>query len=367
MSTKNLIDPKEIQKLEILATEIREINKILHLGTKSLTPLNYKEELEKFNSSASYNPIYLYKNQNLPDVSKKIDGFKVRLEKIAVPDDLKNHIFEYLEDKRGLYITKKSIGTESFSENVHRLFDWGSDRLDLLLTNTPKVEFKLDITHFIQDAKVIKKRFEKALKKYEITSFKVKINEFSPHIIYVGYRSVHIGNEIKRFECNVDRLIVHEIESHVLQMENTKRTATPLAELTKYGNQILYGEGLAIHNEISTRKITPSAYEMYFYRIKAVRLLDKSFREIYETLCENLDPNRAFVMTYRVKRGLKDTAEPGGFPKDASYLLGYHEIENLIRDGYPLKLLYATKTPVLSSLLHKYGIIDLKKVLIPKN
>ncbi len=71
-------------------------------------------------------------------------------------------------------------------------------------------------------------------------------------------------------------------------------------------------------------------------------------------------------MTYRVKRGMMDTSQPGGFPKNASYLLGYHEIENLYAENYSEKLMYATKSPILSTLLHNYGLIEMDKILIPK-
>lgn len=366
MLDKDKIDGKSLELLEILAHEIIEIKKTLRLGTTSLTPINYSEEIEKFNSSATYSPIYYYKEQRLPNFTEKIDDFKLRVDTIILPDDLKTHILDFLDDQNNLYLTKLSIGTDEFSENAHNLFNWGTDRLDMIMTNTPAVEFKMHIKHKMIDATGIKSKFEKVLDRYRITGFTVRIDEFTPHIISVGYGSISVGSEIRRFECNVDRLIVHEIESHVFQTQNTKSSGTALSELAKYGNQHLYSEGLAIYNEITTRKITPSAFEMYFYRIKAVRMLQKSFREIYETLCENLDPQRAFVMTYRVKRGMNDTATPGGFPKDASYLLGYHEIENLVKDNYPKKLLYATKSPILSTLLHKYGLLDLDKIIIPK-
>jgi len=360
------IEPKELEKLEKLASQIIQTKKELHIGTNSLTPINYLEEMEKFLSSNTYNPKYKYKKRNFPDVSKSIENFKKELDSIKIPEDLKEHIFEFLDDQNSLYLTKKSIGMPEFTLHAHTLFDWGKDRLDLLLSNTPKVEFKMHIKHTLQDAQIIKKRFEKSLKKYKIGGFGVKIDSFNPHIINVGYHSIYIGGEIKRFECNIDRLVVHEVESHVMQTENIKKSKTNLSEFSKYGSMHLYSEGLAIYNEITTRKITPSDFEMYYYRIKAVRNLHKSFREIYEILCENLPPNRAFIMTYRVKRGLADTSMPGGFPKDASYLLGFHEIENLINEKYPKKLLYATKSPVLSTLLAKYDLLDLQNLYTPR-
>ena len=162
MQSLDIIHVKDKEKLEELATEIIEIKKILRLGTTSLTPSNYSEEMEKFFSRASYNPQYIYKKQHLPDFTKIIDDFKLRIKKLSIPEDLKDHILEFLNDQNNLYLTKKSIGTPDFSTNAHNLFDWGTDRLDLLLTNTPNVEFKMHIKHKLKNAEDIKKSFEKA-------------------------------------------------------------------------------------------------------------------------------------------------------------------------------------------------------------
>lgn len=362
----DIISPEIKEKLEQLTKEIVEIKKNLRIGTGSLTPLNYMEEMEKFFKSSAYNPKYVYKKQKLNGTPKKIDILKIKVDQLKLPQDLKDYMLDYLDDQKKLFLTKNSIGKNEFSDHAHALFDWGTDRLDLLLSNTPKVKFKLFIKHNMQDADIIKERFEKILDNYRIGSFKVKIDSFSPHIINVGYKSISVGSDIKRFECNVDRLVVHEIESHVLQTENIKNSTTALTELSKYGITNLYSEGLAIYNEVITRKITPSAFETYLFRIKAVRLLNKSFRDIYEILREDLPQQKAFVMTYRVKRGLSDTSNPGGYPKDAAYLLGLHEIESLISEKFPKDLLYATKSPMLSNLLIKYNLIDTKKVITPK-
>lgn len=366
MIGKDLIDPKVKKALEQLAIEIRKIKKGLLMGTASLAPLNYEEEMDKFFKSTSYNPHYVYKKRELPNYPEKLKHYKSEVEKLNIPNDLKEHLIEFLDDLKNLYLTKVSIGSKDFSKNAHNLFDWGSDRLDMLLTNTPDVSFELYLKHKLRNAGFIKERFEKTLKKYGLNNYKVVLNNFSPHIINVIHNQVNVGSDIKRFECNIDRLVIHEIETHVLQIQNTVVNFSPLSEFTKYGNQHLYGEGLAIYNEITTRKITPSAFEMYYFRIKAVRNLNKSFRELFELLSEDLTQSRAFVMTYRVKRGLSDTSKPGGFPKDASYLLGYHEIQNLINENYDERLLYATQSPILSTLLHKYNLIDPEKILTPK-
>jgi hypothetical protein len=365
MTGNDSISEKTKQKLENLTKEIVEIKKTLRIGTTSLTPLNYMEEMNKFFESATYNPKYIYTKKELPNYTDRVGELKKIIEKLEIPQDLKEHLIEFLDDQNFLYLTKLNIGKKDFSEYADKLFDWGTDRLDLLLVNTPKVPFQIHISHKMQNAEQIRQRAEKALKNYNINSFEAKVDNFTPHIINVGHKTVKIGKDIRRYKCNVERLIVHEIESHVLQTENLKRSPTLLGELCKYGNMSLYSEGLAVYNEVTTRKITPSAFEMYYSRIKAVRMLHKSFREIYEILAETLTPQRAFVMTYRVKRGLSDTSQPGGFPKDAAYLLGYHEIDTMVKAGFPKDLLYATKSPVLSALLAKYNLIDTKNILTP--
>ena len=154
-----LVTDSNRQQLQELSQEIIEIKKTLRLGTTSLTPLNYQEEMDNFNSSASYSPIYIYKQPELPDFSKMIDEFKLKADRLDVPDDIKEHIFQFLEDQNNLYLTKSSIGTEAFSEYAHRLFDWGTDRLEIILANTPAVEFTMYIEHKLVDAYAIKEKF----------------------------------------------------------------------------------------------------------------------------------------------------------------------------------------------------------------
>jgi hypothetical protein len=163
MTDDVILSPKTKLQLEELAHEIIQIKKTLRLGTTSLTPLNYMEEMEKFFTSQKYNPQYIYKEQDLPNFTEIIDEFKRKVEKLVLPEDLAQHILEFLDDQNSLYLTKKSVGTSEFSENAHNLFDWGSDRLDMLLANTPAVEFTMHIKHKIQDAEYIKKKVSKSI------------------------------------------------------------------------------------------------------------------------------------------------------------------------------------------------------------
>lgn len=366
MHKNNVISEKTKKELYKIAYQITDIRNELRLGTASLTPVNYIDEMDKFFKSETYNPQYIYKEKRVKSNPKQINDIKKQIENLYIPGALKEHIQSVLDDHINLYNTKATIGKEEFSEHAHKLFNWGTDRLDILLAKTPQVHFQMHIPHKIQTAEKIKERFDDVLEKYGIASFTTKIDTFSTHMINVGIKTIGIGSAIRRYKCNVDRLIIHEIESHALQNENIRLSKNPLTELSKYGNSHLFSEGLAVFNELASRKITPSAYEMYYNRIKAVRLLNKSFREIFDALSLDLPAHKAFVMTYRVKRGLADTKKPGGFPKDAAYLLGYHEIESLINKGFSKKLLYATKSPILTTLLMKYNLLNEDKLITPK-
>lgn len=336
------------------------------IDTTSLTPINFQEEYDKFFKSDTYNPHYEYREISLPRIDNEIKSLIQNVEKSKLPEDIQLHLLGIVMDLDAMQKTKLSIGTPEFGQNADNLFDWGDDRLDLLLTNTPHVKFALNTKHVLKNAEEIKIDFEKALKSYGITELPVVVDEFSTHIISISRKGIKIGKKVKRYDCNVKRLIVHEIESHALQIVNVLRADNFLTNLVKYSTLSLYGEGLAVYNEIDTRKITPDAFDMYYNRIKAVQLLPLSFREIYNALSQTLPPPKAFVITFRVKRGMPDTSLPGGFPKDASYLLGYHEINKLIKEGFKPKLLYETRSPILTTLLLKYNLLEQRKWLTPK-
>lgn len=365
MNEGSHISPATIEKLIQLSKRIAYLKNNFLVSTATLTPVNYLEEMERFFKSDSYNPVFKYNNAKLKSHTGQLDEIKQSIGKLTLPDDLGIFLEEMVLGLLHMEKTRNSVGTPEFSTLSHELFDWGSDRLDLLLANTPKVHFSLHTEHELQNAAQIKERFEEVLKSYNITDFPVIIDNFSTHIISITSRGIKIGSKVKRFRCNVDRLIVHEIESHALQIINIKNSPNSLPLLTKYANMNLYTEGLAVYNEVVTRKITPEAFDLYFNRIRAVHMLHKSFREIFEALTKYVPPRKAYVITYRVKRGTTHTKEPGGFPKDASYLLGYHEVENLVSEGFPQHLLYATKSPVLTSLLNKYNLLDTTSLITP--
>ena len=95
-------------------------------------------------------------------------------------------------------------------------------------------------------------------------------------------------------------------------------------------------------------------------------MLKKSFREIFEEIAKHIPPKHAYIITYRVKRGMEDTSLPGGFPKDAAYILGFYKIKSALEKYKDSKLYYKTKVSSLYFLLEKAGYLKKTKLMFPE-
>lgn len=366
MTMSATISEEDKNTLNDIAYRAVQIKKSLSLGTTVLTPLNYDEERDKFFSSRTYNPQFIYAEHNNHLYREELNALLTQADLLSVPQDLKFYIQDFLINLHFLNITYRSIGTRMFPQACHALFDWNiidPDPLKQMFQNYPFNE-----THDTKlfDSNMIKESLEDTLQRtYDIDTYKVTVDTFAHNIIRAGNKKISIGSRIKRSRGNVQRLIVHEIESHVLQTLNIKESNNPLLEISKYNDTNLYSEGLAVYNEVMTQTLTKTSLETYYYRLKAVSMLQQSFREIYTFLSKSLPSEKAYLITYRVKRGMGDTSLPGGFPKDAAYFQGFKEVYEYLKRHGRLYDMYFTKTPELTTLLRTYGLLPKKPKYLP--
>ncbi len=69
-----------------------------------------------------------------------------------------------------------------------------------------------------------------------------------------------------------------------------------------------------------------------------------SFRDCFNFLVENHHlPDRAWTKAVALKRGLKNTSQPGGLTKEFIYFQGMIKIEEFVKNGDDLKDLYLGK------------------------
>lgn len=359
-----MIHTENKKKLFRFGKRLNTLSSKLIIGTNTLTPINFEEEKIKFFSSNTYNPVYFYSPNDTYGLHKEILSLNEELDNIRLSNSLKYYFRSALQSFSTDIDLIDAIGTDSFADVASDIFKYESFSSSSFLKETANIKFNEPSNCTLHSANEIAKKFQEYIDDLDL-EYKVTVDAFNGHIIRVGAHSLVIGEKVRRFCKNIDRLIVHEIESHILQRHNMKNTANPLLRIIPRQTMSLWGEGLAVYNEINSGTITRGTYENYYYRLKAVENINLSFREIFNKLTSYISPEKAFMITYRVKRGMGDTAQPGGFGKDASYLLGYKTVKDYIENGGSIDFLYVSKYPVIGELLNENELLEHSNVLLP--
>lgn len=347
-----------------IANECIKIKKALPI-TPHLIPVNFEEEKEKFFNSRTHNPQFVYVIKDIKNHEKKILDLKSKILKLDIPQELNDYLLEYIIDLELLNHTRKSIGTPHFADYATDLFASELEETFHEQFIPKNFEFENEGKGKLMDAREIKEAFIKILENYNLKDYHVEIIANGP-IITAGPNRIVLGEKIKRYENNVNCLIIHEVESHALQFYNIRQTHNPLLRLMKFSKVRVWSEGLAVFNEVQTKLLTKSKYNTYLKRFEAVKMINNSFREIFEYISESIPPKEAFKIAFRVKRGLSDTSLPGGFPKDLVYILGYLKVDEYVKNGNSRSHFYRIQDPNYGELLKKYGLLPTQPIVLPK-
>jgi len=180
---------------------------------------------------------------------------------------------------------------------------------------------------------------------YGLANWKVKIKESMVSDAIAGKNNRLFLRKGAMFtESRIENLIIHEIETHILTAENGK--AQPF-ELFNRGlaNYLETQEGLAIYNILTQKHEEAKNLYLSLSLVVAVDMAMKySFVEIFEKMLDyKIPPERAWRTAVKVKRGLENTGEPGGFTKDFLYYKGYKQIKEFVSKGGKIKDLYRGK------------------------
>jgi uncharacterized protein (TIGR02421 family) len=312
------------------------------LPMRFLEPLNGEEERARFMSTPGYNPQFAY--HAIPDTEYAL--LRERLEAL-VPDD--SPVGQLFERTRGYLLRRlklrQVIGTSKFWDPD--LYGPPSEDLiaiaEQILEARPPVEH---VTDSIHTADRLVAMCEQALRQYGLGEWRVIAR---PHIsssnVESANRLIIVRADQLYSMTSIKRLIVHEIETHVLRAANGY-----LQPLRIFGAAVIPGyltteEGLALVNEERAGYIDHSRLRVLAARVVAAHLARlTSFREIYDRLIRSgLSENEAWTTVKRVKRGLGDTSVPGGYIKDHVYLWGKIKLEQFLVDGGDLAGLYVGK------------------------
>lgn len=353
------------RQLFIWAQKCLDLKAELRISTGDLTPTNYYEEKERFFSSQNYNPIFTYRKRGTNNIVHRIKELELELKNLRLPEELRQYFLGYLSNLTDILHVKETIGTNKFPYFAQRLFRDTLSDLTIPLNYISVIEPSNIPEKDLLNAQEIAHEFRKVLDTYNLPDVAISIDDFNDHMIRVDTKSLVIGSRIRRKPQNVQRLIVHEVETHILQSYNLAEAKNPLLRLTYLSDSLLFGEGMAVYNEHLTKTITPDAFDTYYYRLKAVQMIGLSFREIFTYLNQYISAEKAYAITARVKRGMHNTSDSGGYPKDASYLLGFHRIQEYLKNGSSLSFLYIGKVPRLTTLLLQHDLLEREPVVLP--
>jgi uncharacterized protein (TIGR02421 family) len=347
-----------------LRKEIRNADSILSTCTIPLSlvnPINEASAKKSFFSGKTKNPVLEYNPplKELLELRRKI--FSINIDEIDAQDSLIN-------EKQALMIRKidmiNSIGCIDFTEKSIKVYG-------------------------LPDKDTINKAYEIVQKKIKNRKAKKVLSKSAVDIIKANLKQFRLNYKVKRADiitsCAVcyekkiiklkkkerfsqdfiNRLIVHEIGTHVFRYENGLRQKLKI--LAKGINYYENEEGLAAYNEERFGVLNESFLKNYAGRVIAVsnaQMFD--FHRTFRELRRFFDKKTAFQLTMRAKRGIANTAFPGGFTKDYLYLKGYYKIKNYAERGGDINELYYGKINTDDVLLLKnFGLA--KPKLIPKD
>jgi hypothetical protein len=184
------------------------------------------------------------------------------------------------------------------------------------------------------------------LRQYNLSDWRVDVKaNLSSTNTDPANRVVNLRADLTYTMEEMKRLVVHEIDTHVLRAANGYSQPYRIFAVGAVPSYMMTEEGLAVVNEERMGYIDHARTRVFAARvIAAVSATQHSFSTVYGELREHgFSHNEAFVITRRVKRGLADTTAPGGYIKDHAYLWGRVLVEEFVLSGGDLSRLYVGK------------------------
>lgn len=328
----------EIDPWLVVDGKLAEID--LKLGLVSqLRPINLKEEQDRFMASDSYNPVFNYKDvpEDLLNIKSILQNMKIDA---AVP------VGKLFEGKRQELLNKVDL-IAVIGDDAH--FPGQSE----MLSGLPPEEVLACAEEALKNFKKTRERrlsysAEKAAKKMQVFlekrglfNWEVKLKEGIVSRCVIGKNNKLLIKAGERFsKWDIDKLIAHEIETHIFCTENGKRQPYQIFRRGT-GNYLKTQEGLAVYHQSRVVEGGQNDALLAFHAVMWSR--EMGFRSVYNRLKKYVSKDKAWKTTVKAKRGMTDTSKPGAFMKNALYYWGYLEIVEYLEKGGDFKDLFLGK------------------------
>ena len=349
-------------------SQIQEIELKLAKITSSISkqypkPLNSKEEKKKFfehlHENKVYNPQIRYESRDIPEsifsqleelktsISLKNDKYNIKKLLIQKIDERISMLkaYKYWGDIKSTQYSIKSKGSpniDEFNKAVEFIKSYRRSKIKFKRVTPQKVgeELQKEVLRLTnQNIEVI---------------FKPLANKI---LIRAKHGQIIINPEESFRSIDIERLKVHEIQTHYMRYFNSKKIPIEMFH-TGTSNYILTEEGLAVYMEYSHDVLSQAQLFIYAGRTVATYLCTQmSFYELFEYL-HNLGFKQedAYKITFRAKRNLNDTSQLGGYTKDYVYFVGFYKVkEHLEKHPENLEKLFLGKIKIEDlELLHEF-------------
>lgn len=349
----------KVRHIDSVLTAILD-NTSIQEPTDWINPTNDRKqddepEKTKFFGKGAYNPQYTY-DRCEPDNDKVrkaladlgFSGMSPRqvLEQIAMHEP--KGIERILEDKRIDILNKmdlaKKVGTDTTATSITIFTAPNGELLEQAYRTLRDIqpakegELVLDHTEMLENIK--KALAREGLDRYQVPDgswygWKAALKKDMSADLAISQvdRTVYIKEGARFRPEQHKKSAVHE-GTHAKRSVNGELSGLGIL---RYGTKgaLITEEGLATVMEERAGVLSPNSLREYAIRVIAVNeALTKSFSEVYESLRKlDLSKDKAYYLTKRAKRGLTDTAQPGGFIKDHIYLLGRKKVKDWLAKG----------------------------------
>lgn len=307
-----------------------------------LEPVNSTEESDKVARDPSYDPQFRYPEPPQDRLQERID----LLDRIDLPSAGMGIFFrqarEYLQTRLRLRLY---VGvTEHWQRQIYPSPSERAHTLAKRLLSAPRAAPREVPRPF--GAEDLGRLMRARLRQYRLDDWKVvmwsnisSINTDSANrLINLRAQATYTMEEMKR-------LVVHEVDTHVLRAANGYSQPYRVFAVGAVPSYLMTEEGLAVVNEERMGYIDAARTRTFAGRVMAAaRALSAPFHEVYaEQRDFGFSHEESFTTAKRVKRGLSDTSQPGGYIKDQAYLAGRLLLEEYIMSGGDLSRLYVGK------------------------
>lgn len=313
-----------------------------------LTPLNQKEEEEKFFSSLErgevYNPAFHYKDAQYFYQEKWLQEARASLDENDLVQSLFTRKIDFIIKQLELLGSDDARLTDIAVGLYGRPDEKCLDIAEKILAESKEESYVFPEENVTPEemASILRARLEEKGIGWKV----VLSRKIVPKItVSAKDNTVYINEKINYTASEVERLKIHEVEVHIYRGENGH------AQPYKIFREGLAGydeteEGLAILAEEKAGCLETDTRQMKLYAGRAMAAdlcLKGSFYDTFMGLREFFPDYLAYRLTERGKRGLKDASKKGGFPRDFHYISGMQKIHKYVENSGDLSILYIGK------------------------